>query len=94
VKIPACIYEAHKKEFLCKIDSENKTVSACAKRTVLKGHQLVAGDKVILEKTGDDYQIVELIDRTNEIFRMIIRERKKRITAANCDLVIIAGKKE
>ncbi len=89
MKIPACIYEAHKKEFLCKIDSENKTVSACAKRTVLKSNQLVPGDKVLLEKSGDEYQIVDLIDRRNEIFRMIIRERKKRITAANCDLVII-----
>ena len=90
MKIPACIYEAHKKEFLCKIDSENETVSAFAKRTVLKANQLVAGDKVLLEKTGNDYQIVELLDRTNEIFRMNIRERKKRITAANCDLVLIA----
>ncbi len=90
VKILAYIYEAHKKEFLCKIDSENKTVSAFAKRTVLKGNQLVAGDKVILEKTGNDYQIVDLIERTNEIFRLNVRDRKKRVTAANCDLVIIA----
>ncbi len=49
----------------------------------------MAGDKVLLEKNGDDYQIVELLERTNEIFRLIIRERKKRITASNCDLVII-----
>ncbi|HEW81799.1 MAG TPA: ribosome small subunit-dependent GTPase A, partial [Nitrospirae bacterium] len=90
MKILAHIYEAHKKEFLCKIDSGNKTVSASAKGTVLKGNQLVAGDKVLLEKNGDDYQIVDLVERTNEIFRMNIRERKKRITAANCDLVIIA----
>jgi len=89
MKIPAHIYEAHKKEFLCKIESENKTVSASAKGTVLKGNQLVAGDRVLLEKSGDDYQIVELIERTNEIFRMNIRERKKRMIAANCDLVII-----
>ncbi len=90
MKIPAHIYEAHKKEFLCKIDSENKTVSASATGTVLKSNQLVAGDKVLLEKSGNDYQITDLIDRTNEIFRMNIRERKKRVTAANCDLVIIA----
>ena len=89
MKIPAHIYEAHKKEFLCKIESENKTVSASAKGTVLKGNQLVAGDRVLLEKSGDDYQIVDLIKRTNEIFRMNIRERKKRMIAANCDLVII-----
>ncbi len=90
MKILAHIYEAHKKEFLCRIDSENKTVSASAKRTVLKSNQLVAGDKVLLEKNGDDYQVVELVDRMNEIFRMNIRERKKRVTAANCDLVVIA----
>jgi len=89
VKILACIYEAHKKEFLCKIDSEEKTVSAYAKGTVLKGNKLVVGDKVLLEKTGSEYQIVELIDRKNEIFRLIVRERKKRVTAANCDLLII-----
>ncbi len=90
VKIPACIYEAHKKEFLCRIDSEHITVSAFAKKTALKGNQLVAGDNVLLEKTGNEYQIVELLERTNEIFRMNIRERKKRVTAANCDLVVIA----
>jgi ribosome biogenesis GTPase len=90
VKILAHIYEAHKKDFLCRIESENKTVSASAKRTVLKSNQLVAGDKVLLEKTGDAYQITDLIDRKNEIFRMNIRENKKRVTAANCDLVIIA----
>ncbi len=90
MKIPAHIYEAHKKEFLCKIDSENLTVLASAKRTVLKSNQLVPGDKVLLEKNGNEYQIVDLIDRTNEIYRIIIRERKKKITAANCDLVIIA----
>ena len=90
MKIPATIYEAHKKEFLCKIDNENNTVSARAKRTVFKGKQFVAGDKVLLEKNGNDYQIVEILDRTNEIFRMNVRERRKRVTAANCDLVIIA----
>lgn len=89
MKILACIYEAHKKEFLCKIDSENKTVSACATGTVLKSNQLVTGDKVLLDKTGSAYQIVDLVERTNEIFRMNIRERKKRIIAANCDLMII-----
>ena len=89
MKILACIYEAHSKEFLCKIDGENETVLACAKRTVLKDNQLVPGDNVLLEKNGNEYQIVELIDRTNEIFRIIVRERKKRVTAANCDLVII-----
>jgi len=89
VKILGCIYEAHKKEFFCKIDSEEKTVSAYAKGTVLKGNKLVVGDKVLLEKTGSEYQIVELIDRKNEIFRLIVRERKKRVTAANCDLLII-----
>ncbi len=90
MKILAHIYEAHKKEFLCKIDSEDITVLASAKRTVLKGRQLVTGDNVLLEKNCNDYQIVGLIDRTNEIFRMNIRERRKRVTAANCDLVIIA----
>ncbi len=90
MKIPACIYEAHKKEFLCKIESENKTVSAFAKRTVLRSNQLVAGDNVILEKSDTEYQIVELIDRASEIFRMNIRERKKRMIAANCDLVLVA----
>ena len=90
MKILAHIYEAHKKEFLCKIDSENTTVSATVKKSVSKDNQLVTGDKVLLEKNGNDYHIVGLVDRTNEIFRIIIRERKKRITAANVDLVIIA----
>ena len=90
MKIPADIYEAHKKEFLCKIEGESDTVMASTRKNALRGNQLVTGDKVLLEKTGNDYQIIELYDRTSEIFRMITRERKKRVTAANCDLVIIA----
>ena len=78
MKILAYIYEAHKKEFLCKIDGEDKTVMAGAKGTILKNNQLVAGDKVLIEKTGDDHQIVELLDRANEIFRVIIRGEKEK----------------
>jgi ribosome biogenesis GTPase len=35
--------------------------------------------------------IVEVLPRLNELYRLIIREQKKKVTASNCDLLVIVS---
>ncbi|HLE11286.1 MAG: ribosome small subunit-dependent GTPase A [Bdellovibrionales bacterium RIFOXYC2_FULL_39_8] len=45
-------------------------------------------DLGIISETGE-YQIRSVEKRQNEIFRVIVREGKKKVTAANCDCLVI-----
>ena len=88
--IKAQIVKASKKKFLCKLQGSSEVVTATSPRKIFRINQLVAGDKITLEKNNEnEFQIIELEKRSSEIFRMNIRERKKRVTASNCDLMII-----
>ena len=66
-------------------------IQACALGKLLRGKEIVVGDYVTLEKIadGEEYQIAAVEERKSEIFRVIVRENKKKVTAANCDLMII-----
>jgi ribosome biogenesis GTPase len=62
-------------------------VTATALGNLLKGDEnsIVVGDYVMIENNT----IMEVLPRMNEIFRLIVREQKKKVTASNCDLMII-----
>lgn len=76
-------------------------VHATALATLIKGRgdHIVVGDNVILQQISAesdeavdscDYQIVEIEERKNEVWRVIQREASlKKVTAANCDLLVI-----
>lgn len=96
--IKARVYRSAKREFDCKIIESNEMVSALAYGNLLKKREsIVIGDFVYLkgpssksnESSSNQYNIVKVKKRKNEIFRMIVRERKKKVTAANCDLLAI-----
>jgi len=88
----ARVIRSAKREFDCKIMDSGEVVTATALGKLLKKNEtVVVGDFVELskiEETGE-YQISKREERSNEIFRIIIREQKKKVTAANCDLLII-----
>lgn len=76
--------------FTCKMES-GETIEATAKGRLLKGDSVVVGDRVqitTIPETGE-FQIDEVEERTSEIFRVSIREQKKKVTAANCDLLVV-----
>lgn len=81
-----------KREFTCRILDSGEFVEAKALGNLLKkGDSVVVGDYVDIskiEETGE-YQINSVDDRKNEIFRIIIREAKRKVTASNVDLLII-----
>lgn len=87
----AKIFRSGKRRFECKIDGKDDLVEAIAPAQVLKNSHPVVGDNVILQKAaaGDAYDIVEVVERENEIYRRIVRENKKKVIAANLDVMFI-----
>lgn len=86
----ARVYRSSQREFTCKLES-GELIQAVALAKILKNDYVVVGDYVSvssIESTGE-WQINSIEERTSEIYRVSIREQKKRITAANCDLLVI-----
>ncbi len=84
----ARVYKSHQRVFQCVLES-GEMVDATALGNLLKNEEnVVVGDYVMLD---DVNTILEVLPRTSEIFRRLIREKKKKITAANCDVMVIVN---
>lgn len=86
----ARVFKSAKREFDCKILESGGMVVATALGNLLKGddNSIVVGDYVMIDEKNT---IVEVLPRTNELYRLIIREQKKKVTASNCDLLVIVS---
>lgn len=85
----ARVYRTLKNEFLCSLDESGQEVVATPLGKLLKTG-IVIGDYVNLkEGASGAYEIHSVEERKNEIFRVLPRVSKKKITAANCDVLII-----
>lgn len=87
--IKARVHKSDRREFICKILETGEVVTAKALANLLKDAEIVVGDFVFLNQEKNEYVIVELEDRKNEIFRMLVREKKKKVTASNVDFMVI-----
>ena len=89
----AKIYKSGKRRFECKLDESGEMIQAVAMREVLKKNHPVVGDNVrlVLNESGDEveYEIHEVIERENEVYRRIVRENKKKVIASNVDCLMI-----
>lgn len=87
----AKVIRSSKREFDCLIEDSKETVKAVCLREILKKDHVVVGDNVqVRQQAGDDrYEIFELDERKNEIFRRIVRSNKKKVIASNIDLILI-----
>ncbi|MCR9204807.1 MAG: ribosome small subunit-dependent GTPase A [Halobacteriovoraceae bacterium] len=84
------VIRSSQRQFDCRLKDGTK-VEATAKGKLLRDDYIVVGDHVVLStipETGE-YQIDEIQERSSEIFRVSVREQKKKVTAANCDLLVI-----
>lgn len=91
-KVKARILRSGKRIFTCEMIDNKTIVEAPALATLLKEDHIVVGDFVMLEKIdskSSEWQIIEVVPRKNEIFRLIPREQKKKVTAANCDVLVV-----
>jgi len=88
----AQVVRSHQREFDCKILKSGEIVTAKALGNLLKkGETVVVGDFVTLKEVGGNFEIHGVDERENEIFRIIVREQKKKVTAANCDALVIVS---
>jgi ribosome biogenesis GTPase len=86
----AQIIRSSQREFICRKVDDGTIVQAKALGNLLRGSDsIVVGDYVVLSLENDEFFIKEVEKRSSEIFRMIVRERKRKVTAANCDLLVI-----
>jgi len=89
--IKATVFRSAQRVFDCQIEGQSEIVMATAKGNLLKGSDsVVVGDEVLLtQEESDEYFIEEVIERKSVIWRQIKRENKKKVTAANVDLLVI-----
>lgn len=96
--IKARIFRSSKRHFDCQREDSKEIVQATALAALLKEDHIVVGDWVELSpppQGGEEYKIEKVIERKNSIFRNIPREQKKKVIAANIDVMLVvvsAGK--
>ena len=85
------MYRSARREFTCKLSDDGSIVKAIALGKLLKGNNIVVGDYVELERieAGDEFKIVSVQERTNEVSRLSIRDGKMKIMASNVDILVI-----
>ena len=91
IEIQAQVIRSGQREFSCKTENGD-VVEATALGNLLKNSEtIVVGDYVLLEQKDEreEWTITKLIPRESEIFRILVREQKKKVTAANCNLLVI-----
>ena len=89
----AKILRSSKREFDC-LDLETKEeLRAVALRELVKKDHLVVGDNVLIrpQEADDRYEIYSVVERKNEVFRRIVRSNKKKVIAANVDVILIVA---
>lgn len=89
-KIKAQVIRSSQRDFSCRTE-KGDVVDATSLGKLLRHDSIVVGDRVLLEPIGggSELQIVEVVERESEIFRILVREQKKKVTAANCDLLVV-----
>lgn len=92
-RIKAKIFKSGKRIFTCKLESTGELVEATAMRELIKGKKsLVAGDNVYVGLGNtNQYEILESEERKNEIFRKLVRDKKKKVIASNVDVMLIVS---
>lgn len=90
--IRARIFRSSKRHFDCQREDTKEVVTATALAALLKEDHLVVGDWVKLSPPpigGKEWVIEEVVDRQNAIFRNLPREQKKKVIAANVDVMLV-----
>ena len=96
--IRARIFRSSKRHFDCQREDTKELVLATALAALLKEDHMVVGDWVDLSPPpigGEEWKIEKVIERSNSIFRNIPRENKRKVIAANVDVMLVvvsAGK--
>lgn len=87
----AKIFKSAKRLFDCQLIHNKEVIQAVAHASVLKSSHPVVGDEVRLkyDAQNDQFEILEVFPRQSEVFRSLVREKKKKVIAANVDCLVI-----
>ncbi len=90
--ISARIFRSSKRHFDCQREDTKTIVPAMALASILKEDHVVVGDWVELSEPGlgsEEWKIESVRPRRNSIFRNLPREQKKKVIAANVDVILV-----
>jgi ribosome biogenesis GTPase len=90
--ISARIFRSSKRHFDCQREDTKTIVPAMAPASILKEDHVVVGDWVELSEPGpgsEEWKIENVRPRRNSIFRNLPREQKKKVIAANVDVILV-----
>lgn len=96
--ISARIFRSSKRHFDCQREDTKTIVPGTALAATLKEDHIVVGDWVEITPPGagsEEWKIENVRPRKNSIFRNLPREQKKKVIAANVDVILVvvsAGK--
>jgi ribosome biogenesis GTPase len=96
--ISARIFRSSKRHFDCQREDTKTIVPGTALAATLKEDHIVVGDYVEITPPGagsEEWKIEKVRPRKNSIFRNLPREQKKKVIAANVDVILVvvsAGK--
>lgn len=96
--ISARIFRSSKRHFDCQREDTKTIVPGTALAATLKEDHIVVGDYVDITPPGagsEEWKIERVRPRKNSIFRNLPREQKKKVIAANVDVILVvvsAGK--
>jgi ribosome biogenesis GTPase len=91
--IKAKIFRSSKRVFECKRLDTGEMVNATVLREVMRKNHPVVGDNILISKSADsdDLEIIEILERNNEVFRKIVRTNNKKVIASNVDVILITA---
>ncbi len=90
--IRARIFRSSKRHFECRIEETKEIVTATALAAQLKEDHIVVGDWIDISpppQGGEEWKIENVVPRSSAIFRNLPREQKKKVIAANVDVILI-----
>lgn len=82
------IIRSGKEIYQCQLP-DRSIIEVRALPSLLSQIQPVVGDKIVIELQGEHHVITSVLPRHNEVYRLLIREKKKKVIASNLDLLII-----
>ena len=88
----ARIFRSSKRHFECRLETTKEIVTATALANLLKEDHIVVGDWIEVSpppQGGEEWKIESVVERSSSIFRNLPREQKKKVIAANVDVILI-----
>ena len=83
------VYKTDGRELTCKRPDTHEVITARVSGNSVKDGGIVVGDYLELAAEGAGFKVLGIRPRRNEVYRMLVREKKKKVSASNVDYMVI-----